>query len=283
MLLNRVMAVNVQGDILELPLDETATDFVVQEIQGLGPAKATLVSSGFASIDGAQFHTSRLEPRNIIVKLGLAPAQVTKSVYDLRAELYGFFMPKTEVLLRFNIFNPQTDSFIERNRIFEIKGRIESFEVSQFVKDPTVDLSVMCFKPAFEDPETTVFEGFTVDDLTEVELDYKGNINTGFLFSIFPNRTVNDFAIYQRPSNQKLYSVMYNDQLINEDELRISSERGNKYVHLVRDAVEMTRLYSLSPQSNWLELHPGPNHLRVYTSGLPIFYRIEYKAKYGGL
>ncbi len=89
-----------QFQSLLLPLNEVLNGFAVESIEGLEPVKATLVSSSFAQIDGAQYHSSRREPRNIKLKMGLEPDYVTDSVRDLRHRLYGFLMPKSEVTLR---------------------------------------------------------------------------------------------------------------------------------------------------------------------------------------
>jgi hypothetical protein len=224
-----------------------------------------------------------LEPRNVVVKLGLTPDYAAYSAYDLRDQLYGYFMPKSEVTLRFTMYNKFTDNYVEQNKDLYISGYVESFEVDQFVKDPTVDLSLMCYRPELVDSNPVVFEGTTVSDLTEVAVPYEGTIPTGFVFTLYPDRTIDDFAIYHRPGNQKLYSVNFTEELLADDVIVISSVRGDKYVTLFRDGFEYQRLYSLSPASNWLELHRGGNHLRVYSAGAPVPYTLEWTTKYGGL
>lgn len=283
MLLTKLRAINNQGDTLNLPLDNHSGGYLVTDIQGLGPAKATLSSKVATGTDGEQFNSGRLEPRNVIIKLGLTPDYASSSVYALRAQLYPYFMPNTEVLLKLDLFDKFSDSVIYQNLNLEIKGVIESFEVDQFVKDPTVDLSIMCYAPALVDPEPVIFEGSTVFGLHEVVLNYPGSLETGFLFSIFPNRTLSSFVIYHRPSNQKLYSAHFDGELLAGDVLKINSVRGDKYVRRLRNGIESTQLFALHKQSKWLELDRGVNHLRVYASGDPVPYQIEYTTKYGGV
>ena len=73
MLLKTLKVTNSRGFTLDLPLEDISGGFIVKGIEGLGPVKATLVSSSFANMDGEQYHSSRRKARNLIVKLGLDP------------------------------------------------------------------------------------------------------------------------------------------------------------------------------------------------------------------
>lgn len=283
MLLKKLNVTNARGASLDLPLEDVSGGFVVQEIEGLGPVKANLVSSSFANMDGEQYHSSRREARNIVVKLGLAPDYASYSVQDLRSQLYDFFMPKTQALLRFHLFDRHATNYLDQTLDLEIKGRIESFETALFTREPTVDLSLLCYDPDFIDPNPVIFEGSTVSDLTETVLTYDGMIETGVKFTLMPDRDIPEFTIYHRPPDETLNTVYFSYPLLAGDRVEISSVLGNKYVTLTRGGVESSILYSVSPQSNWLEIFPGDNVFRVYTEGAAIPFEIEYTKKYGGL
>lgn len=283
MLLRKLDVVNSRGATLSLPLEDISAGFVVRDIQGLGPVKATLVSSSFATMDGAQYHSSRRESRNILLKLGLDPDYALYSVKDLRDQLYNFLMPKTEALFKFNLFDKFSDNIIEQVLDLEIKGRVESNEPSIFTKEPGVDISILCFDPDFIDPDPVIFEGNTVDDLTETPLEYKGSVETGVAFTLFPDRSMTEFTVYHRTPEDKLRTIYFSHPLVIGDEIEISSILGNKYVQLKRGGVVSSILYAISPQSDWFELHPGDNNIRVYAEGAPVPFTIEYTTKYGGL
>lgn len=283
MLLKKLSVTNRKGVLLDLPLEDVSAGFVIQEISGLGPVKATLVSSSFANMDGEQYHSSRREARNITIKLGLDPDYGLSSAYELRDRLYDFFMPKTQAKLNFNLFDRFSESILTQYKDLEIDARIESFEPAMFTKDPAVDLSLMCFDPDFVDPVATIFEGSTVSDLTETTLTYDGTVETGVLFTILPDRDLPEFTIYHRPPDETLRTVYFTTPLLAGDKLEISSILGSKYATLTRAGVESSVLWGLTPQSNWLELFTGDNVFRVYADGLPIPYTIEYTRKYGGL
>ena len=273
MRLNKLEVRTSQGSLLTLPFDDISDGLYVQKIEGLDPVKATLVSSSFAQLDGAQYHTSRREPRNIKLSLGLEPNFLTDLVGDIRDRLYGFFMPKTEVRLQFY-------TYLER---LNISGRIESFETALWSKDSVVNISIMCFDPDFYESTSVIFDGMTTSGLTETLLDYGGTVETGILFKLFPQRTFSAFTIYHTPPDGTLRVLEFASTLSPNDVLTISTSVGSKYVTRLRSGVETSMLYALSPQSNWIELLPGENDIRVYAEGLPIPFTIEYTPKYGGL
>ncbi|MCA1806419.1 MAG: phage tail family protein, partial [Actinobacteria bacterium] len=248
MILQELSVTNAQGAVLGFPLGDISGGFVVKEIEGLGPVKATLVSSSFANMDGQQYHSSRREARNINIKLGLDPDYALYSVSDLRTQLYNFLMPKTQVKLKFRLFDKFAESVLDRYLELEIKARVETNEPDIFAKDPTVDLSLMCYDPDFLDPELVTYVGSTVDTLAETTIEYPGTVETGVEFTIFPDRDMDDFTIYHRPPDETLRTVYFTFSLLNGDELKISSMMGDKFVTLKRGGVESSYLFAISPQ-----------------------------------
>jgi hypothetical protein len=283
MLLQALRVTNSRGSILDLPLEDISGGFIVKDIQGLGPVKATLVSSSFANMDGAHYHSSRRDPRNLIIKLGLEPDWATGSVQELRAQLYDFFMPKTQSTLRFRLFDKNTESVLEQNLDVHILGTIESCEPAMFARDPELDISIMCFNPDFVDLDPVIFEGMSVSDLTESLLSYAGSVETGVIFTISPDRAMPGFDLYHRTPDDQVRHVDFTLPLLAGDVVKISSVPGSKYATLTRAGVESAILYAISPQSPWFELFPGDNQVRVHEAGAPVPYQIEYTTKYGGL
>jgi hypothetical protein len=275
-MLIQVIARTPQGNGLSLPLDESIDGILVDEIEGLDPVKATLVTSSFATLDGEQYQSSRREARNIVLHLTLEPDYVDSTVSSLRGQLYGFFMPKSEVVL----------SFVNSNGLsVSISGRVESFETPLFTAEPMVDISIMCFDPDFVDMQLQEFVGTTVSTETEGVIDYPGTVESGlYTFKLMPDRPLTDFTIYHRPPGNDLRMLQFSGDLIANDVLTISTMAGSKGAVLTRAGVDSSVLYSISPQSNWIELQPGgENHIRVYAEGAAIPYQILYLKRYGGL
>jgi hypothetical protein len=273
-MLNVVEIRTSQGALLSLPLDDVSSGLVIQKIEGLDPVKATLVSSSFANMDGAQHHSSRREPRNIKLKLGFEPDYSTSTIQSLRDQLYAFFMPKTQVDLRFKRLNSLD---------CDIVGRIESFEAPLFTDEPAVDISLMCFDPDFYNPDPVLIENVSTAGSEEVLINYAGTVETGIIFTLLVNDDLSAFTIYFRPPDGTLRTLEFSNVMLADDILEINTNVGSKSVTLTRGSTAISNLYAVSPQSNWMELQPGPNYIRVEAEGAVIPYTIEYITKYGGL
>jgi len=263
-----------QGSLLTLPLDDITDGIVLEEITGLDPVKATLVSSSFAQQDGAQYHSSRREIRNIILKFGFEADIAGTTVRELRHLLYTYFMPKATVDLRFVDSNGQT---------VRIDGRVETCETELFSKESIVNASIICFDPDFRELVPETLEGNTVSNTTETLITYDGSVETGIVFELSVNRDLGAFTIYHRPPDGTLRSLDFAASLVSGDVIRISTISGEKSVTLTRAAITSSILYGMSPQANWIEFAPGNNYIRVYTDGAAIPFTIDYTNRYGGL
>jgi len=273
-MISQVEVRSSSGQLLTLGLESADDGLIVESIDGLDPVKATLVSSSFAVYDGALYQSSRRETRNIIITLGLDPDYVTTSVRDLRNRLYQFFMPKSEVGLRF---------FLEDDFTVNIMGRIESFDSVLFTAEPKVIISLICYDPDFIALESIVLEGDTVDDVTETLITYDGTVEVGGILTLLIDRALTEFTVYIRGGDGVTHTIDFAGTLQADDILVINSIAGSKAVTLTRSAVTTSFLYGVSPQSTWTELDPGDNYFRVYAVGAAISYTFEYTPRYGGL
>lgn len=264
-----------QGDLLSLPLGDDSSGFRVAEIQGLDPVKATLVSSSFANMDGEEYQSSRREPRNIKLQIELDPDPATETVYGLRKTIYKFFMPKTEVTFRF---------FMSDGLEVDIVGRVETCETTLFAQEPAVDISVMCFKPDFYELTPELVTGATTAGTTPMTVVYAGSIETGVQLTLNVDRALPEFSVYHVPPSGETKTMDFdNFPLVAGDVLTISTVRGAKGATLTRAGVTSSVLYGVSPQSNWIELAPGTNTIRVYATGAAIPLTVQYTNKHGGL
>lgn len=273
-MLTLVEARNMQGALLSLPLDNVVGGYSLRDALGLDPVKATIVSSSFAGVDGAQYQTSRREERNIKLKLGFEPDYVMSSVRDLRLKAYNFFMPKSKVDLRF---------YDSSGLVVNISGYVESCETPLFTDEPGVDVSILCLDSDFLDSTSTVMNGSSTPDTTEDLYHYAGSVETGINFVFNINRALTEFTIYHRGPDGLLRSMDFADSFVNGDILTINTVTGSKVVTLTRAGSTSSLLRAKSPQSGWLELLPGDNYIRVYATGAGIPFTITYTTRYGGL
>lgn len=273
-MLTKVEVDNLQGTTLSLPLDDISSGYVVKDITGLDPVKATISSAPFAQLDGSTFQGSRRDNRNIVMKIGIEPDYSTQTVSGLRNALYALFMPKTNVVVRF---------YMDDVHFVDIAGQVESCEAPPFSQDPEVNVSIICFDPNFVVPSSTTVNGNTVATSTEQTISYPGSAETGYVFTLNVNRSISGFSIYNRRPDGTVRQMDVALALVSGDVVKISTESRNKYATLTRSGVTTSILYAISATANWAPLNPGNNYYRVLVSGAAIPFTIDYTAKYGGL
>lgn len=273
-MLDKIEVRNSAGELLTLSMEAVVNGLYIEDIKGLGPTKATIVSSQPATRDGGVYQSSRREMRNIVLSLGLEPDYSIEDVQALRERVYNYFMSGEPVSLRF---------FDSLPRTVDIYGRVETCEPNIFTKEPTVDISILCFDPAFVSTTTITLEGDTVNDTDETLVSYPGTAKTGVVFALTIDRTVSEITIYHRAPDDTIKTFELSVPLENGDILTISTVVGDKYVRLNRLGTVSSVLYGKSNSSEWIQLAKGSNHIRVYVTGAALPYTMAYAPKYGGL
>ena len=283
-MLSKVEVYNPRGTMLSLPLQDVSEGFIIQNIDGLDPVKATITSSSFAQLDGEQFQSSRREKRNIVMRLGLEPDYSTQTVGGLRNRLYDFFLPKAEVRLAF---------YRDGVPPVYIDGTVESMTTALFSKDPAVDISILCFNPDFEELGVVDTEGQPAANEGNPEIwfpiEYTGTSPTGVLFHIGGLRPAMGFTIdNDRDDGNPAQHFEVNAAFTLNEGIDVTSFPGNKTATLsnVFTLASKSVLYAVEPKSIWLTLVPGMNNISVVVLGGPfntLYWSIQYTRKFGGL
>lgn len=273
-MITKVDILAAQGGTLTLTPDDDVSGLVTRDIGGTDPVKATIVSSSFAQQDGTQFQSIKREARDLTFKIGLDPDWVTETVLSLRRRLQGIFMTKSLVQMTF---------LMSDGLNVVISGRVETNESAMFTDDPVVDISVHCDEPDFIDPDPVVQNGVSTSGSTSINFPYQGSVETGVLFKMQVDRDVDAFTIYHIASDGTPQKMDFAADLIADDVLTISTVDGSKYATLTRLGVDSSILYGVDPTSSWFELTPGSNDIRVYATGDPVPYTIQYFNRYGAL
>jgi len=277
MTLQSISIVGPTGETLLLPLQDQSSGYFVKDILGLDPVNAAIASTSFGSVDGAQYQSSRLDTRNIVITLGFSPDYATSDVASLRQALYRKLLPKLPV----NLIFTNDDGLI-----VQITGRVETFESPNFTKDPEAKISILCFDPDFNATvETSLAANTNPNISTRDTITYNGAVPTGFKLFVYPNRALTDMAIYLTNSYNEVYSLALTAaSLVNADVVEISTVPGEKGAWLTRaPSARKSVLYWLSLVASWPRLTPGANLIRVYAAGAVIPCTLKYTEKYGGL
>lgn len=297
-MINTLEVINENGQVLRLPLEDFSSGYAVEDIDGLDPVKATLVSSTFAGLDGEQYQSSRLVPRNVILKLGYIPNAISGDISALRKNLYKYLMPKSKINLLFGMDDMET---------VVIPGVVEAFDSPKFSRDPKATASIVCYDPDFVGASKIFNAGVqyspVVPDPTkpggmvslgadpvplknEYELYYPGTASTGVILSVHstPANPIQNFLVNHTPEDGYTRTMAFGapTPLSDGERVIISTVPGDKYA-IIRKAQDIPILYGVSEQSTWLSLYEGVNKLSVMSNGQPVPFTVTYSVRYGGI
>lgn len=301
-MIQSVMITNHAGESIELELRfPEKSGFLIQDIDGLGPSKATINSTEMASNDGAIYNSAHLLSRNILITLAFS---IEPSVEENRLKSYRYFPIKKPISIRI-----KTDK-----REAETYGYVESNDIDIFSKAEKCLISLICPDPYFYSilKEYTVFaneEGvfefpFSNESLTEKLLimsilhsdtikvvKYSGDAPVGVRIYVHALGVVHNLRIFNLTSRESIN--INSDKLIlltgsdikEGDDIIISTIRGEKYIYLVRDGVETNILNCVGKDVSWFQLQTGDNIL-AYTADVGIQnlqFRVENNIVYEGI
>lgn len=302
-MIKAITVTNFRGESLKLELARPENSgFIVTEITGLGPGKATVNTVETSTNDGSMFNSARVPSRNIVISLRY---MWKATVEEVRQLSYKYFPIKKPLKLKI-----ETD-----NRNLEIEGYVESNEPNIFSKEESADISIICAFPFFTaigDGQITIFSGVEplfefpfsneslIDPLivmgeirnkTDNVIVYNGDVETGVLIKMHAVGSATNIAIYNtitreviRLDTDKIASytgsgIVYGDDII------ISTVTGSKYCRLIRGGKTYNILNCLEKNPAWFQLSKGEN-VFVYvaeTGSSNLQFRIENKIVYEGV
>ncbi len=289
-MIKTVTVTNYRGDsyVLELASPEKS-GFLITNIDGLGPPKATINSTDFATMDGAMYNSARATTRNIVMSITFRdnPAvPLLKDIETVRQLTYKYFPIK----------KPVTLTFETTNRKCQIVGYVESNEPVIFSEQETTQISILCPDPYFYSLDTavTVFSGiqpmfefpFSNESLTEPLLEfgeiqnkteetvnYEGDAEVGIVITIHALGAATNITIYNvdtheqlRIDTTKLAAIPgLSNGIVAGDDIIISTIKGAKYVMFLRNGEYTNVLNALDRDSDWFTLAKGDN-IFAYTA-----------------
>lgn len=260
--------------VLELGSPEKS-GFLIRSIDGLGPVKADINVVELATTDGSHFNSARLSSRNIVMNLAFL---ANPTIEDTRLKSYKYFRVKQEVKIKI-----ETD-----NRTAEIIGRVESNEPDIFSSQTSAVISIICPDPYFyatDDLTITTLSGISslftfpfenVDEAPmlifgeimtarEAVVTYDGDTDVGMLIKINAVGSATNLMVYNNETNEFMkidttkLTTLTGSPIIADDEITINTVKGNKYVTLKRNGVEINILNAIDKNSSWLQIRSGIN------------------------
>lgn len=281
-MLKNVEVFNRLIPVSPLVVEEGKSPFQIHDISGLGPVTASVNTSDLGEIDGEAYLGSSVGKRNIVLKIGLYPDEsVGQSIASLRMMLYTYFMPKTQIILRFHA---------DHMPIVEIAGTVESCDPSLFSKEPEYTISIICPYPDFLDVSATEFSGVTIGtgEDSPILINYQGNKQTGFLLVV--DATVaaptHDGDVVVNLLTPTGSGTMLVDTVIDDShELQIKTVVGEKFIHSNYPGSSSFEniLGSLSVGSAWLQLYYGDNWFQVKSETPGQAWKLSFFSRFGGI
>lgn len=277
-MIKSITAINYLGESLTLVLAEPeASGIIVTSVEGLGPAKATISTTGLATTDGSIFNGARLDTRNIVINLDF---RLAADAEETRQKTYRYFPIKKYITL-------EIETSHRRLRAY---GYVESNEPDIFGEKETAQISIICPDPylySADGKNITVFSGVypefefefsnesiekrlipmgSIAHRQENVVTYSGDASIGITITIHAiGDNVKNISIYNTHTRevmkimtdiiQKLTGEAYHTG----DDIIICTRRGMKSVSLLRAGTTYNILNSLDRNSSWFQLSKGDN------------------------
>lgn len=278
-MIHSVTVINHLGESLTLELMfPEKSGFVIRDINGLGPSKATINSTPIATGDGSMYNSARVSSRNIVLSLGFLFKPDIETVRQLS---YKYFPIKKKVQLIF-----KTD-----NRLCSTYGYVESNTPDIFSSDSGTQISINCpdayFYSLGDDGTTvTVFSGvepnfsfpFSNESTSEKKIQfgiirntqekniiYTGEVETGVLITIHAIGVASNITIYNTGTRDMMkidtakLAAMTGSGIIAGDDIIINTVQGQKSITLLRNGVYTNILNCLDRDSDWFQITKGDN------------------------
>lgn len=276
-MINSIIITNYLGEQITLDLENPENSgFLVREIRGLGPCKATINTTEVSTNDGSIYNSARLNARNIVFDLVF----IGTDIESLRQLSYKFFPIK----------KPITLEFITDNRDCVTTGYVESNEPNIFSSSESATISILCpdayfysieagenittfygedplFEFPFENNSLTenLIEFGDIRQYTDAVIVYDGDSEIGITITIHSVGEASNISIYNIGTRQQMVidtakiESLTGSGLIAGDDIIICTVKGKKSITLLRNGEYTNILNALDKKSDWFQLVKGEN------------------------
>ena len=284
--------ISARGDRLPLATNEL---FTLTHVDGMTAASTSISSSKMGGADGDIVNNVQANPRPLVLDLRINDGVDVEEA-------------KRAVLQVVKIKQLGTLEWTQKGRTVTISGIVESVEMPRWTNAVTLQISMYCSQPYWEDIDFIVQQiseaidlhwftdsatgmlYFPEDGIPLGEYDtirtkrfYNGgDVAVGLEISIVAFDTVTNPIIYD--GNGNFCGVGYGDgakrvQLVAGDNVVITTHKGQKNITLNGKSI----LAKLRPQSTWLQMEAGDNLFTINSeddSLTNMTFSLIYKQRY---
>lgn len=264
--------ISARGDVLPLVGNEL---FDITNIDGMTSATSSLSSVVTGGIDGDEINNVQAQPRGIVIDLRIKHSE---NVEDAKRTILQYIKLKQKGTLKWE----------QNKKVVNIVGIVESIEMPRFSNGVTMQISLHCEQPFWEDADYIVQQ---IDDAIRLhyfttnpsdmlyfidsgipfgEYDISrtrhfhnaGDVAVGMEIEIIAYKTVTNPIIYDTDGN--FFGVGYgtgNKKVVMQagDIIRITTHKGNKLVTMNGTSI----LGRIRPKSTWLQMQAGENTFSI--------------------
>lgn len=268
--------------------------FWVTNIDGMTNVATSIASIVIGGIDGDEINNIQAQPRDIIMDLRIKPGVNVE--YAKRA-ITSIIKAKQNCTLQWT----------QNSRTLLLKGTVSAITMPRFVNDVTMQVSIHCGLPFWEDQNETESEISEAENLhyfTDIvgdmlyfpdsqgipfgELDTSrtktfynsGDVAVGMIIEIVAYKTVTNPIIYDQYGN--FFGVGYGTKPVTMqagDKLVINTRKNEKSVKLNGTS----QLDFIKPQSTWIQLEAGANTFSINSDDADVdnmVFTLIYRQRY---
>lgn len=284
-MIQSIRITNYIGESITLELARPwLSGYLIKNISGLGPPKSNINISQMATIDGGKFNSALMNTRNIVLDLIFLE---NPTIEDMRQLTYRYFPSKKRLKLEVFTDNRQVEiyGYVETNEpeIFSSNNKeMEGTSISIICDDPyfystkegdngyiqtIVHGTIPLFEFEFENDSVTekLLEMGEIENKPKKTISYDGTGEMGIVIEAHATGSVLGLIIWDIDTREAL---KFNDEklisltghsIIAGDTIIISTIKGNKYVHLIRDGMELNIMNAIEYPIPWIQLQKGDN------------------------
>lgn len=269
-----------------LPLTNNSK-FKLSNVDGITLAEVDISSTTVSGMDGDFVTAKTTQPRSIVLDISIETADVE----SVKRYIMQYIKPKQTATLRLT----------QNDRVTQIKGIVESIEMPRFSNAVTMQVSLYCSQPYWEDVDSTVTEITEVLDMhyfTDEPDDMLYFIDDGIVMGEYDaNRTktiVNDGDVsvgmdihiiaLGGVTNPVLYKsngeyIGADVTMETNDEIIIKTGKGEKSITMNGENI----MSKLRRGSTWLQLDTGDEDYTIDSEDgteSNMYFNIVYRRRY---
>lgn len=275
--------ISAKGDVMPLTGNSR---FKLSNVDGITSAAVSVSSSTNSNIDGDFVTNVRTEPRSIVIDLA-----IERDVENVKRYIMQYVKPKLSCTLRFT----------QNDRTTQISGIIDEIDMPRYENPVTMQISMHCSQPYWEDIEESAQDISDIVDLfyfTDYEddmlyfpeegipfgeydtnrtrvLQNDGDVAVGLKIHIVALSTVTNPVIYNADGE----FIGVNTTMNGNDEIIITTGKGEKTIELNGENI----ISKIREGSTWLQLNVGENEFTIDsldgTEG-NMYFVLSYKKRY---